>query len=107
MKCRARRKPSRRRSRAGASLPASWAFALRRNLADENVARHHFGADVDDARLVEVLQRFFRNVGYVARDFLRPELVSRAIASNSSIWIEVKTSSLTMRSESRIKSSKL
>ncbi len=31
-----------------------------------------------------------------------PSLVSRAIASNSSMWIEVKTSSLTMRSEIRI-----
>ena len=31
-----------------------------------------------------------------------PSLVSRAITSNSSIWIEVKTSSLTIRSESRI-----
>ena len=34
----------------------------------------HFGADVDDAGFVEVLQRFFRNVGNVARDFLGPEL---------------------------------
>ena len=50
------------------------AFALRRDLADENVARDHFGADVDDARLVEVLQRFFRDVGNVARDFLGSEL---------------------------------
>src|SRR5579862_5229187 len=31
-----------------------------------------------------------------------PSLVSRAITSNSSIWIEVKTSSDTMRSEIRI-----
>ena len=31
-----------------------------------------------------------------------PSLVSRAITSNSSMWIEVKTSSLTIRSESRI-----
>src|SRR5262249_40225217 len=31
-----------------------------------------------------------------------PSLVSRAITSNSSMWIEEKTSSLTMRSESRI-----
>jgi hypothetical protein len=40
-------------------------------------------------------------------DFLRPSLVSRAITSNSSMWIEVKTSSLTIRSEIRIESSKL
>ena len=50
------------------------AFALRRDLADQDVARLHFRADIDDAGLVEVLQRFFRNVRNVARDFLRPEL---------------------------------
>jgi hypothetical protein len=36
-----------------------------------------------------------------------PSLVSRATHSNSSMWIEVKTSSLAMRSEMRIESSKL
>ena len=36
-----------------------------------------------------------------------PSLVSRAITSNSSMWIEVNTSSFTIRSESRIESSKL
>ena len=50
------------------------AFALRRDLADQDVARLHLGADIDDARLVEVLQRLFRDVRDVARDFLRPEL---------------------------------
>ena len=50
------------------------AFALRRDLADQDVARLHFGADIDDAGFVEVLQRFFRDVRNVARDFLRPEL---------------------------------
>ena len=49
-------------------------FALRRHLADENVARVHFGADIDDAGFVEVLERFFADVRDVARDFLRPEL---------------------------------
>ncbi len=34
----------------------------------------HFGADIDDAGLVEVLQRLFRDVRNVAGDFLRPEL---------------------------------
>ena len=32
-------------------------FALRRHLAHQNVARLHFGADIDDAGFVEVLQR--------------------------------------------------
>ena len=36
-----------------------------------------------------------------------PSLVSRAITSNSSMWIEVKMSSDTTRSESRMESSKL
>ncbi len=50
------------------------ALALRRDLADQDVARIDLGADVDDAGLVEVLQRLFRHVRNVARDLLRPEL---------------------------------
>ncbi len=50
------------------------AFTFGGDLADEDVARIHFGADVDDAGFVEVLQRFFRDVRNVARDFLGPEL---------------------------------
>ena len=34
----------------------------------------HFGADIDDARLVEVAQRFLADVRDVAGDVLRPEL---------------------------------
>jgi hypothetical protein len=83
------------------------AFALRRDLADQDVARLHFGADVDDARFVEVAQRFLADVRDVAGDLFRPSLVSRAMTSNSSMWIEVNTSSFTMRSEIRIESSKL
>lgn len=81
------------------------ALALRCDLADQNVARRHFGTDVDDTGFVEVLQRFFRYVRNVARDFFGPSLVSRAITSNSSMWMEVNTSSATIRSESRIESS--
>ena len=50
------------------------ALALRRDLADQDVAGLHLGADIDDARLVEVLQRLFRDVRDVAGDLLRPEL---------------------------------
>ena len=50
------------------------ALALRRDLADQDVARLHFRADIDDAGLVEVLQRLFRDVRNVARDLLGPEL---------------------------------
>ena len=50
------------------------AFALRRDLADQDVARLDLGADVDDARLVEVAKRFLADVRDVAGDVLRPEL---------------------------------
>ena len=50
------------------------AFALRRDLAAQDVARLHLGADIDDARLVEVAQRFLADVRDVAGDVLRPEL---------------------------------
>src|SRR5580693_1050348 len=50
------------------------AFALRRDLADQDVAGADFGADIDDAGFVEVFERLFRNVRNVAGDFLRPEL---------------------------------
>jgi hypothetical protein len=50
------------------------AFALRRDLAAQDVARLDLGTDVDDARLVEVAKRFLADVGDVAGDVLRPEL---------------------------------
>src|SRR5262245_3694309 len=50
------------------------ALALGRYLAHEDVARIDLGADIDDARLVEILERLFRDVGNVAGDFLRAEL---------------------------------
>ncbi len=50
------------------------AFALRRDLADKNVARMHFRTDINDAGFVEILQRFFRNVRNIACDFLRSKL---------------------------------
>ncbi len=56
------------------------AFALRRDLADKNVARMHFSTDVNDTSFVEVLQCFFRNVRNVACDFLRSKL--RVTSSN-------------------------
>ena len=50
------------------------AFALRRDLADQDVAGVDLGADIDDAGLVEILQRLFGDVGNVAGDFLGAEL---------------------------------
>ena len=49
-------------------------LALGRDLADEDVARAHLGADVDDALLVEVLQGLLADVRDVARDLFGPEL---------------------------------
>src|SRR5665213_3524878 len=49
-------------------------FALRRHLADQNVARLDLGPDIDDARLVEILERLFADIGNVAGDFFLAEL---------------------------------
>ena len=62
------------------------AFALGRDLAHEDVARADFGADMDDARFVEVLERLFRHVRNVAGDFLRPEL---GVAGHHFVFLDV------------------
>jgi len=49
-------------------------FTLGGDLADQDVARMHFGADVDDARFVEVAQSFLADVRDVAGDVFRPKL---------------------------------
>ena len=49
-------------------------FALRRHLADQDVARLHLGADIDDAGLVEVLQGLLADIRDVARDLFLAEL---------------------------------
>src|SRR3546814_11269597 len=49
-------------------------LALRRHLADQDVARIDLGADVDHARLVEVAQRVLADVGDVACDLLLAQL---------------------------------
>ncbi len=43
---------------------------LGRHLADQNVARLHFGADIDDAGFIEILEVFLADIGNVAGDFL-------------------------------------
>ena len=57
-----------------ALLRRELGLALRRHLADEDVARLHLGADAHDAVRPEVLERVLRDVRDVARDLLRPEL---------------------------------
>ena len=49
------------------------AFALGRDLAHQNVARRHFGADIDDTGFVEVAQGFLADVRNVAGNLFRPE----------------------------------
>src|SRR5262249_463933 len=49
-------------------------FALRRNFADENVARLHNRADADDAAFVQVAEERFADVRNVARNFFRTKL---------------------------------
>ena len=49
-------------------------LALRRDLADQHVACIHFGADVDDAGVVQPRQLVLGQVADVAGDFLRSEL---------------------------------
>ena len=49
-------------------------LALRRDLADEDVARLHLGADAHDAGLVEVLEGLFADVRDVAGDLFLAEL---------------------------------
>jgi uncharacterized protein (UPF0371 family) len=57
-----------------ALLRGEFGLALRRDLADKNVAWVDLRADIDNAALVEVLQRFFVDVGEVARDLLSAQL---------------------------------
>ena len=84
-------------------------FALRRHLTNEDIARINFSADVNDTCFVEVLESLFADVWNIARDFFLAEAPVSAGHDFGipSIWIEVKTSSRTMRSEIRIESSKL
>ena len=49
-------------------------FALRSYLSNQNVARPDLGADVNDASLVQVPQRFLADVGDVASDLFRSQL---------------------------------
>src|SRR5262249_47560209 len=49
-------------------------LALGRDLPDQDVAGLHLRADADDARLVEILERFVAHVRDVAGDLLRAEL---------------------------------
>ncbi len=55
-------------------LGGELGLALRRDLADQDVAGLHLGADAHDARLVEVLEGLLADVRDVARDLFFAEL---------------------------------
>src|SRR4029450_1712875 len=57
-----------------------FGLALRRHLADEQVARTDLGADADDAALVEVLERVLGAVRDVARNLLVAQLGRPGVA---------------------------
>src|SRR6476620_3786938 len=57
-----------------ALLGGQLGLALGRDLADEDVAGADFGADIDDALLVEVLEGLLADVRDIAGDLLGPEL---------------------------------
>jgi hypothetical protein len=57
-----------------AFLGGQFGLALRGDLADQDVARLDLGTDVDDAFLVQVLERFLADVRDVAGDLFGPEL---------------------------------
>jgi hypothetical protein len=90
-----------------ALLGGQLGLALRRDLADEDVAGADLGADADDAPLVEVGEHLLGDVRDVAGDLLGAELGVAGVDLVLSMWIEVSTSSLTRRSERMIASSKL
>ena len=49
-------------------------FAFRRHLTDQDIARLHFRADIDDAGFIEVLQRLFADIRDVAGDLFLAQL---------------------------------
>src|SRR5690606_17045895 len=61
-------------------------FALGRDLADQHVVGLHFGADVDDARVIQPVELGFGQVADVARDFLGSEL---RVASHDGQFLDV------------------
>ena len=82
-----------------------FGLALRRDLADQDVAVADLGTDAHDAALVEVGQHLLGDVRDVPVISSAPSFVSRASISCSSMWIEVSTSSSTSRLERMIASS--
>ncbi len=91
------------RSRRSSAVRAVSPFG--RDLADQDVARAHLGADADDAVIVEVREHVLGEVRNLAGDLLGPSLVSRASISCREMLMEVSRSSATTRSETMMPSS--
>src|SRR3989338_8973997 len=49
-------------------------FPFGRNFPDQDIVRPHFGADSDDAVLIQIFKFLFADIGYVVSGYLRPEL---------------------------------
>src|SRR5579875_2360354 len=56
-----------------------FGFALRRDLANENVLRADLGSNVDDAALVQSFDHLLAHVGDIPRGLLRAEFGSTGI----------------------------
>ncbi len=95
-------------ARSSFSSGESWRLALGRDLADQDVAGLHLGADAHDAGLVEVLEGLFADVRDVAGDLFLAEL---GVARDALELLDVDRGEDVVLddafSESRIESSKL
>ncbi|CAB4972769.1 unannotated protein [freshwater metagenome] len=67
-------------------LRGQLGLALRRDLADEDVARDHVGPDADDAAVIKIGEDFLRDIGDVSRDLLGTEL---GVASVDLVLVDV------------------
>ena len=51
-----------------------WSFPFWCDFPDQNFTRIYFGADINNAGLIEVTQGVLTNIWYITRDFFRPQL---------------------------------
>src|SRR4051794_14458720 len=79
-------------------LGGELGLALRRDLADEDVAGHDLGADADDAALVEVGEDLLADVGDVAGDLLGAQL---GVAGVDLVLLDVDRGQHVLLDESR------
>jgi hypothetical protein len=90
-----------------ALLCTQFGFALGSDLADQDIAGVNLSTDIDDAALVEVLQRLLGDVGDVAGDLLGAQLGVAGLDLELLDVDRVYMSSRTTDSLMRMASSKL